>query len=123
MEANNYLALSSEYTQLVTPLIHLIDSTQELNRGVIQYALDNGQSLFQFVNDWFQDDSVQVDVKTRLDGMLDIDVKGVGTVRRVVIHPSIKDGDMFNVYYGESSKGAAVWDTDLVITLRAFVEH
>ncbi|MEZ9701225.1 hypothetical protein AB4455_06135 [Vibrio sp. 10N.261.46.E12] len=43
------------------------------------------------------------------NGFYDFDVTDVGSIRRVTISDTIKPGEMFNVYYGESSKGSVIW--------------
>lgn len=43
------------------------------------------------------------------NGFHDFDVTGAGSIRRVTVRDDVKRGDVFNVYYGESSKGGAKW--------------
>jgi hypothetical protein len=53
-------------------------------------------------------------------GFQDFDIDGHPVVRRACVPNSIKKGEHFNVYHGESSKSGAVWTGTLGDSLRKF---
>lgn len=55
------------------------------------------------------------------NGFHDYDVIGHTLLRRVAIPHGIKEGEMFNVYYGESSKAGAVWRGGIEKSLEAWL--
>ncbi|MEX6780528.1 hypothetical protein [Pseudomonas aeruginosa] len=55
------------------------------------------------------------------NGFHDYDVVGHPLLRRVAIPHGIKDGEQFNVYYGEASKGGAVWRGGIEKSLEAWL--
>lgn len=55
------------------------------------------------------------------NGFHDYDVIGHPLLRRVAIPHGIKEGEQFNVYYGEASKGGAVWRGGIEKSLEAWL--
>ena len=117
----------NEYANLVIDLVALIDKTQDVtaNPEFIDTALDDELTVFDAVSSWFEGTKVSVKIEQHAKGstgLIDIDIKGVHSVRRVVLDMNIKTGDIFNFYHGESSKGGAFWKGDLLETLNSFFE-
>jgi hypothetical protein len=54
-------------------------------------------------------------------GFDDYDVVGHTTLRRVCVPQGIRKGDIFNVYFGISSKGGAKWLGSLEVSLTAWI--
>lgn len=54
------------------------------------------------------------------DGFTDYDVKGLPFVHRCTVGHGIKQGDIFNVYLGESAKLGVKWKGDLQKSLQDF---
>ncbi len=52
---------------------------------------------------------MQVRLVSTENGFYDFDVTEAGSIKRVTVASDIKQGDMFNVYYGDSSKEGAIW--------------
>lgn len=55
------------------------------------------------------------------NGFHDYDVIGHPVLRRVAIPHGVMKGEQFNVYYGEGSKGSAVWLGDIEKSLEAWL--
>lgn len=112
------------FSALVKSFVSLIDKTEKVNPEFIDCVTEEGISVLQAVFNWFHGTEISVEVTQHADGisgLLDVEIEGIGTVRRAVLGMNIKNGDMFNVYYGENSKGAAIWKGDLVSSLSAYV--
>ncbi|MEI8659378.1 hypothetical protein [Vibrio sp. Hal054] len=116
------------YSDLVCKFVGFIDKQSRIseNSGFIDAAIDDEITVMDAVYSWFCDEPVKVSqFSLYLDGtreLVDVDLEGLGSIRRVVLPMNIKRGDMFNVYYGESSKGGAFWEGDLITTLTTFLE-
>lgn len=111
------------YSDLVCELVTFIDTTQDVNQEFIDSAIRDGLGVSEAVSSWFEGSELSVGVEHHAEGtsgLLDIDIQGVSTVRSVVLSLNIKTKDMFNIYYGESSKGGGTWNKDLVTTLRNY---
>jgi hypothetical protein len=113
------------YSDLVCEFITLIDKSQDVNPEFIDNAIGDELSVSEAVTSWFENSELSVEIEHHAggtSGLLDIDIQGIETVRRVVLGMDIKKTDMFNIYYGESSKGGGTWDKDLVTTLRKYFQ-
>ncbi len=113
------------FSDLVCGFVEFIDKSQEVNPEFIECAFEDELSVAEAVESWFSGSELAVEVMHHSEGtsgLLDIDIQGVDTVRRVVLRMDIKKRDMFNIYYGESSKGGGTWDTDLVTTLNNYFQ-
>ncbi|MBE8233121.1 MAG: hypothetical protein HAW67_05240 [Endozoicomonadaceae bacterium] len=113
------------YSELVCKFVGFIDKAQDVNPEFIDSAIGDGLSVSLAVNSWFEGSELSVEIEHHAagtSGLLDIDIQGVDTVRRVVLGMDIKKRDMFNIYYGESTKGGGTWDKDLVTTLRNYFQ-
>jgi hypothetical protein len=112
------------FSELVSGFVTLIDREQTVNPEFIDSALNDDLSVSAAVASWFEGSEISVEVEHHAQGhtgLMDIDIKGIGSSRRAVLNMNrMKKGEMFNVYYGESSKGGAFWDKDLVTTLKGF---
>lgn len=111
------------YKGILEGFISLIDVTQEVNPEFIDCALQDELSISEAVESWFNGSELAVEIEHHLEGssgLIDVDIQGVGSVRRVVLSMDIAKGDMFNVYYGESAKGGGTWNTDLKTSLKEF---
>lgn len=111
------------YADLVCDFVAFIDKTQDVNHEFIDSAIGDELSVHEAVNSWFNGSELSVEIEHHAigtTGFLDIDIEGISTVRRVVLGMNVKKNDMFNIYYGESTKGGGTWDTDLVTTLRSY---
>ncbi len=58
-------------------------------------------------------------IVTGKNGYRDYEIYGFFTVKRACVSPTIKIGDIFNVYYGESTKIGVEWRGDLKTSLIA----
>ncbi|MCY9874780.1 hypothetical protein [Vibrio barjaei] len=62
-------------------------------------------------------------------GFCDFDIVNAGSIYRVTVSDTIKNGDMFNVFYANGSKGAGFWKgkagcpTDQIMALRQSIEN
>lgn len=113
------------YSDLVCDFVVFIDKSQDVNNEFIYSAIGDELSVSEAVNSWFEGSELSVKIEHHavgISGLLDIDIKGVSTVRRVVLGMNVKKNDMFNIYYGESTKGGGAWDADLVTTLRNYFD-
>ena len=113
------------YSDLVCGFVAFIDKTQDVNSEFIDSAIEDELSVSEAVRSWFSGSDISVEIEHHLagtSGLLDIDIQGIDTVRRVVLGMDIKKRDMFNIYYGESSKGGGAWDKDLVTTLKNYFQ-
>jgi hypothetical protein len=111
------------YKGILEGFISFIDASQEVNPEFIDCALQDELSISEAVESWFNGTELAVDIEHHLrgtSGLIDVDIQGVGSVRRVVLSMDIAKGDMFNVYYGESAKGGGTWNTDLKTSLTEF---
>lgn len=52
---------------------------------------------------------MQIRLVSSKRGYHDFDVTDAGSIHRVCVSNNIKHGDIFNIYYGESSKEGGVW--------------
>ncbi|MBO1897768.1 hypothetical protein HNW13_018680 [Shewanella sp. BF02_Schw] len=124
MQTNTCANVEQKYYDRVHNLITLFDSHAEVPPEYTDRALEDGLSVFDAVNDWFSDEVIKFELSHHLSDvnsrLVDIDVTGIGTIRRIVISMDIKQGDLFNVYYSESSKGGALFNTDIMTTLLSF---
>jgi hypothetical protein len=114
------------YSDLVCEFVGFIDKTQDVNPEFIDSAIEDELSVYEAVSSWFECSEISLDIDHHLggeSGLLDIDIQGIYAVRRVVISINIKKGDMFNIYYEESSKGGGTWDKDLVTTLKNYFQY
>jgi hypothetical protein len=113
------------YSDLVCNFITFVDKTHDVYPEFIDSAIGDELSVSEAVSSWFSGSDISVEIEHHLDGtsgLLDIDILGIDTVRRVVIGMDIKKRDMFNIYYGESTKGGGTWDKDLVTTLKKYFQ-
>tara|TARA_R110002033_G_scaffold135713_6_gene175454 strand:+ start:14701 stop:15087 length:387 start_codon:yes stop_codon:yes gene_type:complete len=126
MQTNTSDKVKQEYYDRVDKLITLFDSQAKVPPEYTERALEDGLTVFDAVDDWFSDELIKFELSHHLSDvnsrLVDIDVTGVGTIRRIVISMDIKQGDLFNVYYSESSKGGALFNTDIMTTLLSFDE-
>ena len=114
---------ANSFAKLVTGFIQIIDQTQEVNPEFIDCALNDKLSVLESVSSWFVGTSVSVNVMHHAEGesgLIDVSIEGVSSVRRAVFDMAIQNGEHFNVYYGDSSKGSASWHLDLISSLRAY---
>lgn len=113
------------FAQLVFMFVLFIDKQQKVNPEFIDCAIRDRLSVLDAVGTWFHGTEISVEIMHHLEGssgLLDIDIAGIDSVRRVVLSMDITKGDMFNIYYGDSSKGGGTWNTDLVTTLRNYFQ-
>lgn len=111
------------YKSILEGFISLIDATQEVNPEFIDCALQDELSISEAVESWFSGSDLCISIEHHAggsSGLIDIDIQGVGSVRRVVLPMNITKGDMFNIYYGDSSKAGGTWNNDLKTTLTEF---
>jgi hypothetical protein len=114
---------ANSFFSLFNDALVLIDKEQVVIPAFIDSALSDCMGVADAVNSLFSGTDIFIGVKHHADGitgLVDIDIKGIGSVSRVVIDVNIKRGDMFNVYFDEDSKGGAFWDNDLVTSLSNF---
>lgn len=111
------------YHQLVSRFVRLIDSSAEVCAHFIDQAIDDSLSVTEAVSSFFAQTETPATFGLHAGGStgyLDIDIEMSGVRARVVFSPNIKQGEIFNVYYGESSKGGAVWAGDLIKSLQVY---
>ncbi|KZX57765.1 hypothetical protein A3709_19270 [Halioglobus sp. HI00S01] len=111
------------YADLVASIVRLIDRGADVSPAFIDDALSDELSVYDAVASWFVGTGLEVEVSQDLSGtsgMLDIDITGIGSVRRVVLRTDIQRGDIFNIYYADSSKGGGEWKTDVKSALEAY---
>lgn len=111
------------YKNTLESFIYFIDATQEVNSEFIDCAMQDELSITEAAKSWFDDSGLAVEIEHHAggsSGLIDIDIQGVGSVRRVVLPMNITKGDMFNIYYGDSSKAGGTWNNDLKTTLTEF---
>jgi len=106
--------LNSQATEeSVLNVISLIDWDQDVTPDFLESAVADEVTTLQAVNDWFKGEPVAVFVSTVGDQYVDFKFIGHDTVSRACVSPVIKKGDLFNVYYSESSKTGVEWNGDL----------
>jgi hypothetical protein len=113
------------YSELVCGFVAFIDKTQDVNPEFIDSAIGDDLSVSEAVRSWFSGSDISVEIEHHAvgtSGLLDIDIQGIDTVRRVVLGMDVKKRDMFNIYYCESSKGGGIWDKDLVTSLKNYFQ-
>lgn len=114
------------YKTLVERLIKLVHKEAEIPKEFIEFTHSSNLSPYDSASCYFADYSVNVEFMPHSEGstgLLDFDISGIDSVRRVVFSSDIKKGDMFNIYFGESSKGGAFWNTDLLTTISDFFKQ
>lgn len=112
------------FADLVCWYIRLIDASQEVNPEFIDQAIQDNLSVHQAVESWFDGTDISVAVEHHASGssgMIDVDIEGVGSSRRAVFRADIGQGELFNFYYGSSSKGGATWSKDLKTSLHNYL--
>jgi hypothetical protein len=123
-ESNQYVVKAeNDYSKHVSLLVALIDSSQTVNVEFIECAISDELSALEAASSWFEGTEFLVDFTMHLSGdsgLLDIEFKGIDDVKRVVLSQYIQKGDIFNIYYGDSSKGGGTWNTDLISTLNEY---
>lgn len=113
----------SSFAKLVLDFVAIIDQSQEPGSAFIQGALSQGLSVPEAVSKWFIAQPISVDIMHHAEGttgLIDVSIEGVSSARRAVFSMAIQKGECFNVYYGDGSKGSAVWHTDLLSSLTSF---
>jgi hypothetical protein len=55
---------------------------------------------------------MQIKLVSTENGLYDFDVIDAGSISRVTVSETIKKGDTFNIYFGESSKEGGIWQGD-----------
>lgn len=116
----------NSFAKMVQSFVEFIDKKQKINPEFVDCVIRDRLTVLEAVSTWFLGTDISVLIVHHLEGssgLLDIDIEGIHSVRRVVLPMDIKADDMFNVYYGESSKGGATWKTDLVTTLNNYFQH
>lgn len=116
---------AQSYADLVNAFVGLIDKEQKVTPEFIDCAIDDGLTISDAVSSWFVGSELAVEIEYHANGttgLVDIDIQGVKSLRRVVLRMDITKGDMFNIYYGESSKGGGTWCTDLRTTLENYFQ-
>lgn len=112
------------YAKLVADFVAFIDKSQKVGSDFIDAAIHDELTVAEATQTWFEGSEISiyeiVHHANGTSGLIDIDIEGINTTRRVVLSMSIKKNDMFNIYYDESSKGGGTWDTDLVTTLNNY---
>lgn len=115
-----------EFAALVSQFVSFIDSTQEINPEFIDNAILDELPVNEAVSSWFLGSDLSIEISHHLSGasgLIDIDFQGVGSTRRVVLSMDVKRGDMFNIYYGKSSKGGGVWEIDLKTSIANYFNN
>lgn len=112
------------YSNVVFSVLDLIDkhfnAEDVTNEHFIIQAIEDGLTPIEAVNSWLSNalPNTTIVVSRHIKDMLDIELTAVAgelsKMRRVVIEQAPSKGDVFNVYYGESSKGGAVFDRDVL---------
>tara|TARA_Y100001936_G_C16055107_1_gene660438 strand:+ start:918 stop:1490 length:573 start_codon:yes stop_codon:yes gene_type:complete len=114
------------YATLVRDFIRFIDCSQKPGDTFIINCMEKGLSPAGAVTAWFESSPINVVIEHHLgadSGLLDIDITGIDTVRRIVLPMDAKDSDLFNIYYDVSRKGGCLWKRDVITTLRSFFRH
>lgn len=114
---------ASSFAKLVTGFVIIIDQSQEVNSEFIDSALQDELSVLEAVASWFGGTSVSISIVQHAEGesgLIDVSIEGLSSIRRAVFDTAIQNGEHFNVYFGDSSKGGAIWHTDLLSSLRAY---
>ncbi|QIR16636.1 hypothetical protein [Shewanella aestuarii] len=114
------------YCENVQALINLMYANAEINDGFCKQAFIDDRTPYQAATDWFTDEPISFAIEehfSKMFNLLDIDIEGYQDIRRAVFSRNIKDGQMFNVYHGQSSKSGAIWKTDLITSLKIFTEE
>jgi hypothetical protein len=70
-------------------------------------------------NPHFKELSLEIVHHEAIEGrdLVDVAILGAGQIRRAVYSPNIKNGDLFNVYHGESSKTGMFWKNSIEETI------
>tara|TARA_Y100001973_G_C5183880_1_gene326611 strand:- start:615 stop:1451 length:837 start_codon:yes stop_codon:yes gene_type:complete len=118
------------YSKIVFEILDLLDKDLDAYNSTgedfITQAIKDGLHPIDAVNSWLSDayTGTKVTVSRHIKDMLDIDFEisdgELPTVLRVVIDQNPKKGDVFNVYYGEGSKGGASFDTCVLTSVRNY---
>lgn len=121
------------YSSIVFSIIDLIDkkfdAENKTNEQFIPQAIDDCLTPLEAVNSWLLDalPNTKIIVSRHIKDMLDIELTavagGLSEMRRVVIDQSPKKGDVFNVYYANSSKGGAVFDLDVLGSVADYLRN
>lgn len=116
------------YGALIKDFVSLVDGKAKVPPEFINQALTGGLSVCQAVNRFFCDIDLLFSFSFSLHadgatGMLDVDVGRGGEVSRAVFPANIAKGEQFNLYYGESSKGGAVWAGDVKRSVNAYFQN
>ena len=120
------------YSKIVFEILDLLDKDLDAynatGENFITQAIKDGLHPIEAVNSWLSDTytGAKVTVSRHVKDMLDIDFEVSGDkcehamCWRVVIDQNPKKGDIFNVYYGENSKGGASLDTCVLSSIRKY---
>jgi hypothetical protein len=119
------------YANIVFSIIGLIDisfdAENATNDEFIPQAINDALTPIEAVNSWLSDalDGTKIIVSRHVKDMLDIELTStsgqLSVMRRVVIDQKPNKGDMFNVYYGDSSKGGAIFNRDILTSVTNFL--
>lgn len=118
------------YSKIVFDILDLLDKDLDAYNATgddfITQAVEDGLHPIDAVNSWLSDayPGAKITVSRHVKDMLDIDFTFSGgelsPLRRIVIDQSPRKGDIFNVYYAESSKGGATFDTDILTSVKSY---
>lgn len=121
------------YANIVFNIIDLIDKNfdaeNRTNDAFIPQAINDALTPIEAVNSWLSDalPNTKIVVSRHVKDMLDIELTSaaghLSVMRRVVIDQQPNKGDVFNLYYGDSSKGGAVFDRDILNSVANYLRE
>lgn len=121
------------YSNVVFSILDLINkhfnAENVTNEQFITQAIEDGLTPIDAVNSWLSNTlpNTKIVVSRHIKDMLDIELTAVSgelsNMRRVVIEQAPSNGDVFNVYYGETSKGGAVFDRDVFKSVTNYLRN
>lgn len=109
-----------QYSKEVFEYISIVDKEDfnEISSEYIDCAKDNELNSIQAANDWFAENQVRYKLVNIRHGYKDYDVIGHKTLRRLKVPNNVKNGDIINMYYGESTKSGLKWENDIVTSMK-----
>lgn len=116
------------YGALIKDFVSLVDGQVKILPEFIAQAMAEDLSVCQAVDGFFSDTDSIVSCSLHTDGLtgfLDVSIERADAefgVARAVFPANIAKGEQFNLYYGQSSKGGAVWIGDLKRSVKSYFQ-
>lgn len=109
------------YAHLVTSLFRFLTGKALKDDALVNLGYLSQQSIYHTVSECCKKMiGVDIALSAHIDGLIDVTVNDFGGIRRAVIARTIKKGDIFNVYHGQSSKNGGDWGGNLIDSLITF---